>query len=166
MGSMSLGLSAGVSETKGQSFNGSAMSMLSKTLLMILLSAGIPYVVAGQNTTEVYEVTGAGSFQNQRAEITGQYSYAPYNALGDGKVQFVGTLRSPLGQAELGYEGYTNVTPYDGYLNVQSGPYQGNTYRVGILDNTGGQFVIYDGRPTLGAPNELGRFVCEWRRVR
>ena len=85
-----------MSETKGQSFNGSAMSMLSKTLLMILLSAGIPYVVAGQNTTEVYEVTGAGSFQNQRAEITGQYSYAPYNALGDGKVQFVGTLRSPL----------------------------------------------------------------------
>jgi hypothetical protein len=143
-----------------------AMSTLSKTLLMIFLLAGILYVVAGQNATEVYEVTGTGSFQEQPATITGQYASEPYNALGDATVRFVGTLRSPLGQAELSYEGYTNLAPYDGYLNVQSGPYQGNTYKVGILDNTSGQFVIYDGKPTLGAPNELGRFVCQWRRVR
>jgi hypothetical protein len=132
---------------------------------MISLLAGIPYVVAGQNATEVYEVTGTGTFQNQGATITGQYVYAPYNAMGDGAVRFVGTLRSPLGQAKLGYEGYTNHAPYEGYLYVESGPYQGNTYKVGILDNTGGQFVIYDGTPTLGPPNEWGRFVCEWRPV-
>jgi hypothetical protein len=142
-----------------------AMSTLSKTLLMIFLLAGIPYVVAGQNATEVYEMMGTGSFQNQRATITGRRIYAPYNAMGDGTVQFVGTLRSPLGQAELGYEGYTKLAPYDGYLYMQSGPYQGNTYKVSILDNTGGQFVIDDGKPTLRAPNELGRFVCQWRRV-
>ena len=141
------------------------MSPLSKTLLMIFLLAGMPYLVAGQNATEVYEVAGTGSFQNQRATITGRYVYAPYNALGDGTVRFVGTLRSPMGQAKLVYEGYTKLAPYDGYLYVQSGPYQGNSYRVGILDKTSGQFVIYDGKPTLRAPNEWGRFVCEWLRV-
>ena len=69
-------------------------------------------------------------------------------------------LRSPLGQAALGYEGYTNLAPWDGYLYVQSGPYQGNTYKVGILDDTGGKFLIFDGKPTLRAPNEWGRFVA------
>jgi hypothetical protein len=48
---------------------------------------------------------------------------------------------------------------------VQSGPYQGNTYKVGILDDMGGKFLIFDGKPTLRAPNEWGRFVCQWRRV-
>jgi hypothetical protein len=141
------------------------MSPLSKTLLMIFLLAGIPYVVAGQNANEVYELTATGTFQNQRALITGQKVYAPYNALGDGTVRFVGTLRSPLGEAELGYEGYTNAPPYDGYLYVQSGPYQG-TYKIGILDDTDGQFLIYDGKPTLGPADEWGRFVCQWRRAR
>jgi hypothetical protein len=143
-----------------------ALSTLLKTLLMIFLLTGIPYVVVGQNATEVDEVMGTGSFQNQLATISGLRVYAPYNAMGDGTVRFVGTLRSPLGQAELGYEGYTNLAPYGGYLYMQSGPYQGNTYKVRILDNTGGQFVIDDGKPTLRAPNELGRFVCQWRRVR
>ena len=141
------------------------MSRLSKTLFLIFLLAGIPYVASGQNATAVYEVMATGSFQNQRARITGRYVYAPYNALGDARVHFVGTLSSPLGQAELQYGGYTNVTPYDGYLYVRSGPYRGNTFRVGILDNTGGEFVIYDGTATLGAPNEMGRFACQWIRV-
>jgi hypothetical protein len=138
-----------------------AMSTLSKTLLMIFLLAGMPYVVAGQNATEVYEVAGTGSFQGQPATITGQYASEPYNALGDATVRFVGTLRSALGQADLSYEGDTNLAPYNGYLTVQ-----GNTYKVGILDNTGGEFIIYDGTPTLGPRDELGRFVCQWRRVR
>lgn len=138
-----------------------AMSTLSKTLLVTFLLAGIPFVVAGQNATEVYEMTGTGSFQEQAATIAGQYASERYNALGDATVRFVGTLRSSLGQAELSYEWDTNLAPYDGYLNVQ-----GNAYKVGILDNTGGEFIIYDGTPTLGPRNELGRFVCQWRRVR
>ena len=140
-------------------------SRLWKTLLILFLLIGIPYVAPGQNVTVVYEVRASGSFQNQRAMVTGRLVYAPYNALGDGRVQFVGTLSSPLGQAELQYGGYTNLTPYEGYLYVQSGPLQGNTFRVGILDNTGGQFVIYEGTASLGPPNELGRFACQWNRV-
>jgi len=142
------------------------MSPLSKTLLMIFLFAGIPYVVAGQDANEVYELPGMGTFQNQRAMITGQKVYGPVNARGNYPFRFVGTLRSPMGEAALGYEGYTNLAPWDGYLYVQSGPYQGNTYKVGILDDTGGQFLIFDGKPTLGAPNEWGRFECQWRKVR
>ena len=71
------------------------MPPLSKALLMIFLLASIPYLVTGQDANEVYELAGMGTFQNQRAMITGQKVYGPVNALGNYPFRFVGTLRSP-----------------------------------------------------------------------
>jgi hypothetical protein len=31
--------------------------------------------------------------------------------------------------------------------------------QIGVVDNTGGQMLIYDDRPTLGVP---GSFSCAW----
>jgi hypothetical protein len=75
---------------------------------MSFLLAARPYLVAGQNATEIYDVTGTGSFHYQRATINGRYAYAAYNALADGTVRFVGTLRSPFYKARPTLPRYTD----------------------------------------------------------
>ena len=115
----------------------------------------------------LHQLTCRGNFMGEPAELVGKQAYRPYNTLGDGTVQFSGTLRTPSGAATLTYEGYTNPAPYEGRLHIPSGPYQG-VYPVSILDATGNyneQFIIYEGRASLGPPNEWGRLVCTWTRV-
>ena len=50
--------------------------------------------------------------------------------------------------------GYTRTVPFQG---VMSGP--PGSMQIGVLDNTGGQILIYDRRPTLGASES---FSCAW----
>jgi hypothetical protein len=61
-------------------------------------------------------------------------------------------------QGSIAYEGYTATAPFSGVI---SGPL--GTAWIGVLDNTGGRMMIYDGKPLLGAPQIFGEFVCSWR---
>ena len=91
-----------ISKKEEMESKSTVMSALSKTLLIIFLLASIPYVASRQNATAVYEVTATGSFQNQRATITGRYVDAPYYALGDGPVCV------PLGPGAMTYRHLAN----------------------------------------------------------
>jgi len=100
----------------------------------------------------------------------GRRIHEAYNSLGDGTISFVGVLRTHSGQYRLVYEDYVNLAPYDGYIELLDGPNKGYSYKVEILDHvdygSGPEFIISDGSPTLYAPNEYGRLVCQWREVR
>ncbi len=89
--------------------------------------------------------------------IEGQRRYEAYNALGDGYVSFVGQLATGQMQGRIQYEGYTNTAPFEGLIIGQFAPIS-----ISVLDNTGGEMIIYDGTPSLGPPEILARLICNW----
>jgi hypothetical protein len=105
----------------------------------------------------VYRVSCQGTLANYPATIEGQRYYQPYNAVGDGPVQFVGTIATGSEQATLMYDGYFG--PYDGVIRTLQGD-----LLIGVLENTVDPgLTIYDGRASLGAPTTLGQFLCQVR---
>ena len=44
------------------------------------------------------------------------------------------------------YEGYTATAPFSGVITTPQG-----VLRIGVLDNTGGEFIIYEGTPSSAA---------------
>ena len=112
---------------------------------------------------QVSQLACQGVIANLPAVLRGTRQFVPHNALGDGYVRFNGTIRArgndgrPI-DGRMSYEGYTRTAPFQGVIESPLG-----VYRVGVLDNTGGRMIIYDGRPTLGAPSIFGQFVCDWR---
>ena len=80
-----------------------------------------------------------------------------YNSLGDGYVKFAGQVSAGGIQGRIMYEGYTATAPFSGVITTPQG-----VLRIGVLDNTGGEFIIYEGTPRLPRPQTLGRFVCRW----
>jgi hypothetical protein len=58
---------------------------------------------------------------------------------------------------EMHYAGYPATAPFAG---VMSGPL--GAMKIGVLDNTGGRMIIYNGRATLGPPATIGQFVSVW----
>ena len=95
---------------------------------------------------------------NLPAVLSGVRQYAPYNAVGDGYVKFIGRVSAGGVSGRITYEGYTRTAPFQGVVVTPQG-----SFTIGVLDNTGGQMIIYGGRPSLGPPEILGRFVCDWR---
>jgi hypothetical protein len=93
-----------------------------------------------------------------RAIVQGQRLYAPDNALGDSHVRFSGVLKADFGAAHMMYESYTKVGAFDGILQGSQ-----DALPIAVLDNTGGQMIIYRGGASLGAPPMVGQFVCRWR---
>jgi hypothetical protein len=91
------------------------------------------------------------------AILSGVRQFRPYNALGDGYVKFAGTVSAGGIFGRITYEGYTRTMPYSGVITTPQG-----ALTIGILDDTGGQMIIYGGRPSIGPPNILGRFICRW----
>jgi hypothetical protein len=92
------------------------------------------------------------------APISGSRQFAPTSALGDGYVQFQGDVAAGGMQGSLVYQGYTANGAFAGTMEGPLG-----RMAVSVLDNTGGQMIIYDGTPSLGAPNTLGTFACNWQ---
>jgi len=123
-----------------------------------MLGVGTP-----AHAQQVSQLACQGVIANLPAVLAGTRQFVPHNQLGDGYVRFAGTIRArgndgrPI-DGRMTYEGYTRTAPFPGVIESPLG-----VYRVSVLDNTGGRMVIYDGRPTLGAPNIFGQFVCEWR---
>jgi hypothetical protein len=89
------------------------------------------------------------------AVIDGMRLYSTYNAMGDGQVQFQGQVAAQGIVGEMQYAGYTRTAPFQGVMSSALG-----TVQIGVLDNTGGRMIIYNGRATLGPPETIGEFVC------
>lgn len=132
---------------------------------MALLPVGIH--AAGQPTgladatihqqTETNTLYCQGQFWGYQATITGWRQYRPYNALGDGYVQFSGAMQIGQFRLPMTYEGWTAME-FRGVLQTSQ-----QTYNFKILDNTGGRMIIYEGRERLTAPATWGQFTCRWR---
>jgi hypothetical protein len=82
--------------------------------------------------------------------VQGQRLYAPHHALGDGHVRFSGVLKADFGAAHMMYESYTRVGAFDGILQGSQG-----ALPIAVLDNTGGQMIIYRGGASLGLLQSL-----------
>jgi len=76
----------------------------------------------------------------------------------DGYVKFAGEVSAGGISGRITYEGYTRTAPFEGVIVTPQG-----TLRIGVLDNTGGQMIIYEGTPRIGPPDTIGRFACIWQ---
>jgi hypothetical protein len=99
-----------------------------------------------------------GTLGNTPALLSGVRQHTPTNAMGDGYVRFSGTVAAGGIQGHMTYEGYTATAPFKGVIETMQGGLS-----IGVLDNTGGQMIIYGGRASLGPPDTIGRFVCDWQ---
>jgi hypothetical protein len=99
-----------------------------------------------------------GWLSGSAAVISGMRQFTQTSALGDGYVRFQGSIAAAGMQGRIAYEGYTATAPFEGLMVGPLGQMS-----IGVLDNTGGRMIIYGGTPSLGAPNTLGEFVCNWQ---
>ena len=97
-----------------------------------------------------------GSLFGAPAVIDGVRLYRTFTTLGDGEVQFNGTVAANGMTGRIVYGGYTNAA----FQGMMSGPL--GSMVIAVLDNTGGRMLIYNGRPTLKAPDTIGQFICAW----
>lgn len=107
---------------------------------------------------QTHRLTCQGYFQGAEATIAGLRQFVPTSAMGDGQVRFQGEIAAAGMRGQIAYEGYTATAPFAGVINGPLG-----VIRIGVLDNTGGRFVIYGGAASLGPPTQLGEFICDWQ---
>lgn len=107
---------------------------------------------------QISQLQCQGAMGNTPAVLSGVRQFARHNAMGDGYVKFVGTVTAGGISGRMTYEGHTRTAPFQGVIITSQGP-----LRIGVLDNTGGQMIIYGGAPSLGAPQTIGQFVCRWQ---
>jgi hypothetical protein len=112
------------------------------------------WTLRGQQTSQL---TCRGVMGDVQATLTGVRQFAATNVMGDGYVKFVGKVTAGGIAGRMTYEGYTRTAPFSGVITSPQ-----NALRISVLDNTGGQMIIYGGTPTLGPPQIIGRFVCRW----
>ena len=120
------------------------------------LSLALPFSFS-THAQQMAHLRCEGVLFGAQAVIDGMREYAPYNALGDGQVRFAGTVAAAGLTGEMHYAGYPATAPFAGLM---SGPL--GAMKIGVLDNTGGRMIIYNGRATLGPPATIGQFVSVW----
>jgi hypothetical protein len=101
-----------------------------------------------------------GTFYSMSATVTGTRTYEPYNDL-DGYVKFSGTIATSLETAQMQYEDYSNLAPYEGTIQSASA----GLIAISVLDATGtngDRMIIYEDVPTSGPPTILGQLTCVW----
>ena len=128
------------------------MATRATALCALALMAGTP--AAAQ---QVHQLNCMGKYRGYDTQIQGTREYRQTSASG-GYVRCQGTIASSVGRGQIGWEGYTATAPFSGMVVSRV-----LTEKIGVLDNTVGMLVIYDDRPTLGPPTELGSFRCQWR---
>ena len=99
-----------------------------------------------------------GAMGDVTAVLTGVRQFTPTNGLGDGYVSFVGNVSAGGIDGRMVYQGSTQSAPFSGIIETSQG-----VLRIGVLDNTGGRMIIYDGTASLGPPRVIGVFACEWQ---
>ena len=130
----------------------------SLVFLSVLLASSQPALAQ-----QVSHLDCQGILGNTPATLSGSRTFIQTNASGDGQVSFSGVVAAGGATGQIAYEGTTGSWrvgggPMNGVLKSQVG-----TQPIGVLDNTGGQMIIYSGRATLGPPDIIGRFRCAWR---
>lgn len=129
------------------------LTMRAVPVLAVLFGFGAPALAQ-----QVNELDCRGQIYGYQATLRGVRAYQAYNAAGDGEVRFSGTISAANITGSIQYGGYTQVGAFEGYIQSPAG-----SVAIGVLDNTGGRMIIYDGAPSLGPPTEIGIFVCQWR---
>jgi hypothetical protein len=127
--------------------------MPTRALLAAVLLCGSAQAFAQQN----HPLRCRGVMGDTPAALSGMRHYVAHNSLGDGYVRFDGTVTAGGISGRIAYEGYTRTAPFEGVIATPNG-----AMRIAVLDNTGGQMIIYSGGPSLGAPHSIGQFVCSW----
>ena len=121
-----------------------------------LLIALIALPVQAQN---VVELTCSGPSVAGPAVVHGLRQSLTYTSLGDQQVRFHGTLTANFGQAQMYYDGYTPLAPFDSILWAPQ-----FTVLIKVLENgSAPHMIIYEGRGPLQAPRELAWLNCSWR---
>jgi hypothetical protein len=129
--------------------------MAAAVVALLLMSFGSAR--AQQNRLDCRGVLG-----DTPATLSGIRVLAP-NMNGGGDVQFQGVVTAGGSQGTIAYGGSAGLIgrigggPMPGVIQAPVG-----TIPVGVLDNTGGEMIIYSGKASLGPPNILGRFRCAW----
>jgi hypothetical protein len=125
----------------------------------VLFAASLVIVHCGTADAQqqLNQLSCQGQIYGLQAMIVGQRLYSPYNALGDGEVAFKGQIQAGNITGTIQYGGTTSGA-FDGFIQSSAG-----SVRIAVLDNTGGRMIIYEGGASLGAPTEIGVFVCDWR---
>jgi hypothetical protein len=124
----------------------------------LLATAALLACVCGPaSAQQVSQLNCQGRILDAPAVLSGVRVFKAYNALGDGEVSFNGMISAAGITGRMQYGGYSRVEVVGVIVSPQG------TWRISVLDNSGGQMKIYDGRATLGAPNMIGQFVCDWR---
>jgi hypothetical protein len=117
---------------------------------------------APAHAQQLSRLTCQGQISNMPAMLTGNRQFQQISAVGDGQVRFSGAIRARAADGRtidgtIEYGGFTRLPPFEGVIVSPLG-----TTQIGVLDNTGGQMIIYSGKATLGPPAILGRFACNW----
>jgi hypothetical protein len=128
------------------------------SLWHVLVAAGLTVLPAAPAMAQqLNQLTCQGQIYGLRAVILGQRLFRPYNALGDGEVAFNGQIQAGNIAGTIEYGGYTS-SAFDGFIQSSAG-----SVSITVLDNTGGRMIIYEGGASLGAPTEIGVFICDWQ---
>lgn len=107
---------------------------------------------------QTYQLSCSGQSVQGPIRVEGTRSLQTYNAIGDGFVSFDGSVQTSKTAGRLQYEGYTRTGAFQGLV---SGNFQ--PIPIAVLDNTGGEMIIYAGGASLGAPEILARLRCAWQ---
>ena len=127
-------------------------------VLFILLGSNVLFATSvGAAMAQTHRLSCQGEGVQGPVVIEGVRTFQAHNLLGDGFVQFDGSVQSRIQAGRLQYDGYTAVGPFAGVISGDFPPIS-----VSVLDNTGGQMIIYDGGVSTGAPAVLARLVCSW----
>jgi hypothetical protein len=128
------------------------------SLWPLLLAAGLTALLATPALAQqLNQLSCQGQIYGIQAVILGQRLFQPHNALGDGEVAFNGQIQAGNIAGTIEYGGYTSGA-FDGFIQSSAG-----SVSIAVLDNTGGRMIIYEGGASLGAPTEIGVFVCDWQ---
>jgi hypothetical protein len=138
--------------------NKQRMKIISIALLLLLLTTVSTSPMFAQSDGWSYTATCEGYFYGYEATLTGQEQYSEPNILGNSYLTFQGTLTIQGWEFPLVYEDYSNLYPYEGYIQLD----QDQSYSISVLPDSGGEFIIYDGGFSLYAPETLGEFTCSW----
>ncbi len=126
--------------------------------LIAVFTAALPLLATAPALAQTYQLACSGQSVQGPIQIEGSRSLQTYNAMGDGYVRFDGRVRTSQIAGRMQYEGYTATGAFQGLI---SGNFQ--PIAISVLDNTGGEMIIYAGGASLGAPEMLARLVCNWR---
>jgi hypothetical protein len=130
----------------------SLIKYFSGALLVALIALPVQAQIVVELTCSGPSVAGPVVVHGLRQSLT-------YTPLGDQQVRFYGTLTADFGQAQMYYDGYTPLPPFDGVLMAPQ-----FTEWIKILENISEpHMIIYEGRATLQAPRALAWLNCSSR---